>query len=166
MQEKEQAQERAGVNWTRAVAVAALVVALMTALAVGLTMHAHSVYSAKDDAYRLLGVRSDTTLKTTRDKMSRAQVVAVHVAVKSAKSKQLTHDQLRLKHKVAKMQTAAKHAVKAAFKKGQSDGYNSGYSSGYGSGQTTGYSSGKDDGYDEGSTDAFTFCYLDDGYIC
>ena len=62
-----------------------------------------------------------------------------------------------------------KRAAKLA-EKARTEGVNAGYGSGYGAGNSAGHAAGKEEGYEQGEADgaseAFSYCYYDDGTVC
>jgi hypothetical protein len=124
-----------------------LIVFGLTAGAIAFNNHVHGVYRKKDDAYRVLAIRSDGLLK--RAKATDA------AALKKAVLTQQTTDQRKLKRTITKMtkqrNKAVKAAQKAAYKSGQQAGFTSGYSSGDSAGFSSGHSAGVQDGLVQGS---------------
>src|SRR5262249_10900132 len=120
--------------------------------------HVNGVYDRKDDAYRALAIRTDTDQRKAQAAHRRALKKAVDEAISSTKR----HDVRVLRRAVRKMKSKARRMVNDAYKKGKDQGYSSGQSAGYASGKNDGYSQGNADGFDQ----AFTFCYVDDGYFC
>jgi flagellar biosynthesis/type III secretory pathway protein FliH len=141
-----------------AIAIGALTLALLASASVAWASHVGGVYDRKDDAYRALAIRTDTNKRKIEQQHQRALKTAVDDAIAATKK----HDVRVLRRAVRKMKSKARRMVNVAYKKGKDQGYASGQSAGYASGKNDGYSEGNSDGFDQ----AFTFCYVDDGYFC
>jgi hypothetical protein len=129
----------------RVLAIIGLTLLIMFALAAGaiaFNNHIHGVYRTKDDAYRVLAIRSDGLLKRTK--------ATDAAALKKAVLTQKTTDQRKLKRTITKMTKQRSKAVKAAQKAGYKSGQQAGYTSGYSSGNSAGYSSGHSAGVQDG----------------
>jgi hypothetical protein len=155
-------------GYGRIIAVAALTAGMLLVFAmsaIAVTMHVHGVYDKKNDAYRALAIRTDTNKKKSQAAQRKAEVAqqrALELAVADTKNEDRKHAERVLRRVVRKMKSASRRKVNQAYEKGKKAGFNSGY----GSGQSAGYANGKDAGFNDGFDEAYTFCYVDDGYFC
>lgn len=129
----------------RIVAVAALVAVAVAGAGVAWAAHVHGVYDRKDEAYRLLAIRTDTA-KTKAKSAHRREVAALTMAdakaLKKAVAKQKVHDTRVMKRVVRRWKSRARReaaaAAAAGYSSGNADGNAAGYSSGHSSGVTEG----------------------------